>query len=187
MEIKKRFKTVFIPNWFTVDLKTGVSFIRCLKQYLKRWQATRINLFVVCLFVIVQLCEHNWYMWWVLLWLIKWWSSNRKSIDWFSDADNSFGRIRLFPSLGVCQWRGSRPTWWRYQVSVRISDPVHKISFIISFKYFSRNFNFGLNSLLVNLGSLVLQALLEHWPQTHAKGFVCRNFAFEIVVIIYNQ
>ena len=23
-EIKKRFKTVFIPNWFTVDLKTGV-------------------------------------------------------------------------------------------------------------------------------------------------------------------
>ena len=24
-EIKKRFKTVFVPNWFTVDLKTGVS------------------------------------------------------------------------------------------------------------------------------------------------------------------
>jgi len=25
-EIKQRFKTVFIPNWFTVDLKTGVSY-----------------------------------------------------------------------------------------------------------------------------------------------------------------
>lgn len=24
-EIKKRFKMVYVPNWFTVDLKTGVS------------------------------------------------------------------------------------------------------------------------------------------------------------------
>lgn len=25
-EIKKRFKMVYVPNWFSVDLKTGVSF-----------------------------------------------------------------------------------------------------------------------------------------------------------------
>lgn len=25
-EIKKRFKMVYVPNWFTVDLKTGVSY-----------------------------------------------------------------------------------------------------------------------------------------------------------------
>ncbi len=24
-EVKKRFKQVYVPNWFTVDLKTGVS------------------------------------------------------------------------------------------------------------------------------------------------------------------
>ena len=24
-EIKKRFKMVYVPNWFSVDLKTGVS------------------------------------------------------------------------------------------------------------------------------------------------------------------
>lgn len=26
-EIKKRFKMVYVPNWFSVDLKTGVSHI----------------------------------------------------------------------------------------------------------------------------------------------------------------
>lgn len=26
-EIKKRFKMVYVPNWFSVDLKTGVSFL----------------------------------------------------------------------------------------------------------------------------------------------------------------
>lgn len=25
-EIKKRFKMVYVPNWFSVDLKTGVSY-----------------------------------------------------------------------------------------------------------------------------------------------------------------
>lgn len=45
-EIKQRFKTVFIPNWFTVDLKTGVggtqdifkqefSLTICLRQFFK--------------------------------------------------------------------------------------------------------------------------------------------------------
>lgn len=28
-EIKKRFKMVYVPNWFSVDLKTGVSFCCC--------------------------------------------------------------------------------------------------------------------------------------------------------------
>lgn len=26
-EIKKRFKMVYVPNWFSVDLKTGVSHV----------------------------------------------------------------------------------------------------------------------------------------------------------------
>lgn len=29
-EIKKRFKMVYVPNWFSVDLKTGVSHIRII-------------------------------------------------------------------------------------------------------------------------------------------------------------
>ena len=29
-EIKKRFKTVYVPNWFSVDLKTGVSHVMSL-------------------------------------------------------------------------------------------------------------------------------------------------------------
>jgi hypothetical protein len=31
-EIKKRFKMVYVPNWFTVDLKTGVSISSCNNQ-----------------------------------------------------------------------------------------------------------------------------------------------------------
>lgn len=29
-EIKKRFKMVYVPNWFSVDLKTGVNIAYCL-------------------------------------------------------------------------------------------------------------------------------------------------------------
>ena len=59
-------------------------------------------------------------------------------------------------------------------------------SHLLLLSVFFKNFDFGLNSFLVNLGSLVLQALLEHWPQSHAKGSICTNFIFEIVVIISN-
>jgi len=37
-EIKRRSKRIFIPNWFTVDLKTGVNlplmFSRCISIYM---------------------------------------------------------------------------------------------------------------------------------------------------------
>ena len=29
-EVKKRFKMVYVPNWFNVDLKTGVSAVSVL-------------------------------------------------------------------------------------------------------------------------------------------------------------
>lgn len=32
-EIKKRFKMVYVPNWFSVDLKTGVSHARTVFQH----------------------------------------------------------------------------------------------------------------------------------------------------------
>lgn len=32
-EIKKRFKMVYVPNWFSVDLKTGVSSQLVLVQF----------------------------------------------------------------------------------------------------------------------------------------------------------
>lgn len=31
-EIKKRFKMVYVPNWFNVDLKTGVRFFRLFRK-----------------------------------------------------------------------------------------------------------------------------------------------------------
>lgn len=76
-EIKKRFKTVFIPNWFTVDLKTGM--------------------------LTIHLEESDCFQAWV--------SAN----------------------------------------DVGLGQPG--------------------DDTKLNLGSLVLQALLEHWPQTHAKEY----------------
>lgn len=32
-EVKKRFKMVYVPNWFSVDLKTGVSHITVYESY----------------------------------------------------------------------------------------------------------------------------------------------------------
>lgn len=133
-EIKKRFKMVYVPNWFSVDLKTGVS---------RRFSLTYMQ---QRLFVLTCVS-------WSPVNLIVFFLSP-KMLTITLDESDCFAAWVSAKDAGFSSSDGS--------------DPKRKTFFVLVFAHKKHLHDFSADFLhfLVNLGGLLLQALLEFWPRT---------------------